>query len=149
MPIKNLLLIWMAKLYISKKSITINLYCHKNNLHFIDVIGHLIKPKEPELLIKKFSKILVKKFYKIYTMDIMLQYSLMVKQVQENHVQFKVFQEFNLKDYCNYVLKMFSEENNKTNLRTLQLLSELLIWKFTIKNSKTYFQKIPKIMRSK
>ncbi len=80
----------MAKIYISNKSITINLYCLKNNLHFIDAIGHSTKPKEPESPTKKFLKTLVNKSFKISTMGITLPYLHMVKQGQENHAPLKV-----------------------------------------------------------
>ena len=82
----------MAKIYISKKSTTINQYCLKNNSPSIDVIGLSMKPKEPESPIKKFLKTLVNKSSKISIMDITLPYLHMVKQGQESHVQLKVSQ---------------------------------------------------------
>ena len=149
MPIKNSSSIWMAKICISKKSITIKQYWHKNNSHFIDVIGHSMNPKEPESPIKKYLKILVNKCFKISTMDTTPPYLHMAKQGQESHVRLKVSQVYNPKVCYNCVFKMSSEGRNKTNQRTLQPLSEWHTWKFITKNLKISFLKIQKIMKFK
>lgn len=111
----------MVKLYTLNKLIKIKAFFLKNNSDSIDVIGLSIKLKEPESLINKYFKILVKKFFRIYIMAIMRPYLHMARLVLVSPVQFKVFLALSLKVYCNYVWKMSSVVNNKTNQKVSQL----------------------------